>query len=250
MPIDLDQLDRMHEAGQPVDTARLRNSQQRAIDHMTRKWDGPAAPKKFIDARPRADRYVYVLLRDLTKINADAGRAGREWYDRNREELTVEQGSDWINRLKAKIAEGPRASSVTVEEPRPNPARGAWAEWRALAAELVEFGGPTGARFAVDTEDGSTNTVAFWWIVRHEGHDGMVKYFIRQVIGGQGPVRVRMSPEAMITIARKIKEAGPRDAMLRFGREIGSCGHCGRVLTNDESRRAGIGPVCLKKKGW
>lgn len=42
----------------------------------------------------------------------------------------------------------------------------------------------------------------------------------------------------------------PREAMIRYGREIGSCGHCGRTLTNATSRAAGIGPVCAGRMGW
>lgn len=41
-----------------------------------------------------------------------------------------------------------------------------------------------------------------------------------------------------------------RGAMLRYGQEIGSCGHCGRTLTNEESRELGIGPICRGKMGW
>lgn len=44
--------------------------------------------------------------------------------------------------------------------------------------------------------------------------------------------------------------ADPKAAMLRYGQEIGSCGHCGRTLTNEESRERGIGPVCAGKLGW
>lgn len=44
--------------------------------------------------------------------------------------------------------------------------------------------------------------------------------------------------------------ADPKAAMLRYGKEIGSCGHCGRTLTNQESRDLGIGPVCAGKLGW
>lgn len=44
--------------------------------------------------------------------------------------------------------------------------------------------------------------------------------------------------------------ADPKTAMLRYGQEIGSCGHCHRTLTNEESRAAGIGPVCRGKMGW
>lgn len=38
-----------------------------------------------------------------------------------------------------------------------------------------------------------------------------------------------------------------RQAMLRYGRELGKCGHCGRTLTDEESRAYGIGPVCRSK---
>jgi hypothetical protein len=38
--------------------------------------------------------------------------------------------------------------------------------------------------------------------------------------------------------------AADPDAGPRFGREIGACYVCGRTLTDDLSRRLGIGPVC------
>lgn len=50
-------------------------------------------------------------------------------------------------------------------------------------------------------------------------------------------------------VLREIAWNAP-EAMLRYGREIGACGHCGRTLTNDESRARGIGPVCAGKMGW
>ena len=45
----------------------------------------------------------------------------------------------------------------------------------------------------------------------------------------------------------KIVEAGPKDAGIRYGRELGVCGRCGRTLTDEASRAAGIGPVCASK---
>lgn len=42
----------------------------------------------------------------------------------------------------------------------------------------------------------------------------------------------------------------PKAAMIRYGMEIGACGHCGRTLTNPDSRAAGIGPICAGKMGW
>lgn len=41
--------------------------------------------------------------------------------------------------------------------------------------------------------------------------------------------------------------ADPTAAVARYGLELGVCGVCGRTLTNDESREAGIGPVCREK---
>lgn len=41
--------------------------------------------------------------------------------------------------------------------------------------------------------------------------------------------------------------ADPETAMRRYGLELGVCGHCRRTLTNDESRKYGIGPVCRGK---
>jgi hypothetical protein len=216
---------------------RLDNADQ--VAHMTRP-DGPAR-NLFIEKRPRGDSLVYVLLRELTALNAEAGRLGHEWYERNRATLTVDRGSDFITRIRSKIAE-----FRNQPQPVDAPPRNVWAEWRTLAAELVKLGGRHGARFAVDTEDGAVNKIAFWWISPSEGPQG-TRYFLRQVIGGQGPVRVRMSPDAMVSVARKIMAAGAEDALRRYGRELGECGHCGRELTNDVSRSLGIGPVCRNK---
>lgn len=65
-----------------------------------------------------------------------------------------------------------------------------------------------------------------------------------------GSELIRQSATNSRTLLAKIEDAGAKEAMLRYGREIGSCGHCGRTLTNEESRQAGIGPVCRGKLGW
>ena len=41
----------------------------------------------------------------------------------------------------------------------------------------------------------------------------------------------------------------PLTAAIRYGRETGSCSCCGRDLTNPESIRLGIGPICREKFG-
>lgn len=42
----------------------------------------------------------------------------------------------------------------------------------------------------------------------------------------------------------------PKAAMMLYGTELGSCGHCGRTLTDEDSRARGIGPVCAAKLGY
>jgi hypothetical protein len=49
-------------------------------------------------------------------------------------------------------------------------------------------------------------------------------------------------------VLAKIAE-DPMAAMLRYGQEIGRCGHCNRTLTDEASRARGIGPVCAGRMG-
>jgi hypothetical protein len=51
--------------------------------------------------------------------------------------------------------------------------------------------------------------------------------------------------DARLAVLKEIAEVGALEAMKRFGQEIGSCAICGRTLTDEESRRIGIGPICL-----
>lgn len=44
--------------------------------------------------------------------------------------------------------------------------------------------------------------------------------------------------------------ADPKEAMARYGHEIGRCGVCNRTLTDPESIAIGIGPVCIEKAGF
>jgi hypothetical protein len=52
--------------------------------------------------------------------------------------------------------------------------------------------------------------------------------------------------------ARVLAEIGadPKAAMLLYGRSEHHCGHCGRLIINDESIERGIGPVCAGRMGW
>ena len=49
------------------------------------------------------------------------------------------------------------------------------------------------------------------------------------------------------TLLAKIEADGVQAACIRYGHELGECGRCGRTLTDQASREAGIGPVCAGK---
>lgn len=55
--------------------------------------------------------------------------------------------------------------------------------------------------------------------------------------------------EAVAAVLEAIK-ADPKVASILYGIKLGACGVCGRTLTNQESRDAGIGPICREKMGW
>lgn len=68
-------------------------------------------------------------------------------------------------------------------------------------------------------------------------------FVTRQV--GSDFVRVnrRVADEAQAAI----RKVGFKESAIRYGHELGHCARCGRELTNDESREAGIGPICAGK---
>lgn len=59
---------------------------------------------------------------------------------------------------------------------------------------------------------------------------------------------LRISRPEQAEALRLISE-DPQEAMLQYGRKLEHCGHCGRALTDKESREAGIGPRCAAKLG-
>lgn len=99
-------------------------------------------------------------------------------------------------------------------------------------------------RYALDTDHG----VEFF-VVEHgrEGSRWQGRIFVSQQAGDSlFPVR---DPARRASILTAIA-ADTHAALMRYGQECGVCGACGRTLTDEESRRLGIGPVCRAKGGW
>lgn len=100
-------------------------------------------------------------------------------------------------------------------------------------------------RYAVENEDG---VLRFYRVDKPEEGRWAGRTFVSvQASDDWFPVKARDSRNAILA---KIQADGPREASMRYGREIGHCGICGRTLTDNESIARGIGPVCAQKFGW
>lgn len=204
---------------------RMTSSQQKQVVRITRKWDGPAAPRKFVDARPKADRYVYVLMRQLLVIDADAGRAAETWYERNRDNLTVDQGSDWINRLKGKIGETPTAK--TAERKR----------------AYDTYDDVIDGNYALDLNRDKTH---FYRVSRRERNGKVWLNVQERASDALFPVRSWPQRKAILD---DIRRAGVDASLQMFSERLGRCWNCYQSLTDEDNpfKPYGLGPDCGPK---
>jgi hypothetical protein len=75
--------------------------------------------------------------------------------------------------------------------------------------------------------------------------------FLKEVFGGGGIAKPREEGIRNRDIRNSVLKAISEDsqALARYGQELGICGNCGLPLTDEVSRRIGIGPVCRKNLG-
>jgi hypothetical protein len=108
------------------------------------------------------------------------------------------------------------------------------------AGSDVEIPDVPAGYYAVDTDEGH---LAFYRVWRPE--DGAKKYAVYVLASDE---EHRLLRPTALAVLRKIA-VDPYEALTRYGREIGKCGACGRRLTDEQSRAAGIGPICAEKRG-
>jgi hypothetical protein len=107
-------------------------------------------------------------------------------------------------------------------------------QWAAERADMPDV--PAG-RYAVENEEG---ILRFYRVDRPEAGKWAGYTFVKIMASDEEhPVRGTAAKAVLAKIA-----ADPLAAMKRYGHEIGSCGKCGRTLTDPASIAAGIGPVC------
>ena len=149
--------------------------------------------------------------------------------------LLVESGAEAVSKSGAS-----KLIDWLKEQPRKAAAVSAAVDMRDVAEV------PAG-RYAVDTNNGAVNELAFYKVDRPTGGRWAGYVFVKHIVGGD---EQRLSRAAGAAVLDKIAAAGAEAASARYGHEIGECGVCGRRLTNDDSRARGIGPVCAENMGW
>jgi hypothetical protein len=154
--------------------------------------------------------------------------------------LTVRTASDLISKLKS-TPRFPQGVTIEFIEVMGSDHKGGRDGYFALRLDdtLVPVG-----KYAIENAPTNTeNDISFWsvWV-----NDAGTVWRLKQVVG---PNLENVPQGAILPILRRIGD-DPEAAMALYGHEIGQCGACGRRLTNELSRRLGIGPICRSMRGW
>lgn len=159
---------------------------------------------------------ILKLTVELAELDTDLAMKAAEYNAdmQINEAWTRENTSRWISNLIAKIRELRTAARKTT----------------APAAPVQVADG----RYAVE-EDG----VLRFFKVKNGNRPGFV-FLDVQASDDWHSIRNVTRIRAILALIA----ADPEEASLRYGRELGICGDCGRTLTDQTSRARGRGPVC------
>jgi len=145
----------------------------------------------------------------------------------------------FASRKGAPVIAHPTRSAVTAAQREGRQLRPTFAEADAAVNALPE------GRYALPrtTPDGSGNMINFFKIFKTQRGNRIVMLIAR---GGNDYDEQRLSVEHQIAAAGHIAEDVTAARQL-YGQRTGTCGDCGRALSNEESLAYGIGPICRNK---
>lgn len=220
------------------DRAIARNLERR-LNGTSRPTDSPDdTPRGPIVIRdpdaPASDAQkglMFVLLKDLARLNADVAHQASTWAEAviEKDEMTKELASRTITRIRERIAEAraiPEADRVEIR-PRITPPRDLFSDV------------PDGY-YAVDSTTQGQDTT-FYRVTTWKDSPN------RKVQTQAGPNWHPVRRNARDEILQRIREAGVEKAMMRYSNELGRCNRCNIELTDEISRAAGRGPTCRTK---
>lgn len=150
-----------------------------------------------------------------------------------------EQRARYAIRLVADAAPRPstQATSRMIDWLLSLPVRQTTATTPAAATEVAE------GRYALVDDDGTTK----FYTVDRPADGRWAGYTFLNAMGSDTryPIRNRETRDRILGLIA----VDPQGAMLRYAMELGRCGFCGRELTDETSRAAGIGPDCAAHRG-
>lgn len=205
----------------PFDTMNIHPATADALNRVPAGRQASEAAVSYLRALMTEKAVKSGLNAEMALVSINA------WLGRNTDKAVVSAN---IDRLKA---EGYTGRKVTATVNR---------EVDLPGDDVVPAG-----RYAIETEDGATNALAFYKVDRPTEGKWAGRVFVKLMVSDD---EQRLSYATQRAVLAKIAEVGAIQASARYGHEIGECGVCGRTLTNDESRARGIGPVCAAKQGW
>jgi hypothetical protein len=111
-------------------------------------------------------------------------------------------------------------------------------------------------KFAVMNDSGNLTFIRIDHVAEYDKFKQKSRWynwtFVKHILGGnENKMGAARPGQGYVgqwdNLVRKVL-ANPKEAMIRYGKEIGECGDCGRRLTNAASREMGIGPICAAKE--
>lgn len=183
-------------------------------------------------ATPRQAAFARDLIAEIAATGYSKGDiTPAEWAEAAEAHFATLCGrevSKGIDRLKALKAWAVANPATPAEAPAPRPSS--------------RFPEVAAGRYALrDEEDG---TVRFYVVDRPtEGKWEGFTFLSIMASDEEHPVRAKAEKRRVLAAI----EADPEAALALFGRELGKCGVCGKLLTDENSRAIGIGPVCRSR---
>lgn len=194
-------------------------TRRRAFRQGTLEEGSAPAPEQPAVATPKQISFIETLLEEVTLTDEQMAKTRHDL----RRGISKDLASRWITRLLELKKEAPKETK--------------------RSGGAIQTDVPAG-HYAVTGEDGTTD---FYRVDRPEKGRWAGYVFVKLQLSDD--YQNCSIPTAKAILA-KIEEAGPREAAIRYGHELGKCSICNRTLTNPESIEAGIGPVCAQNRGW
>jgi hypothetical protein len=159
--------------------------------------------------------------------------ADRAWQDRAPARVAAT-----CERLAAGEVIGKRDASEAIDALTACP----WRPREAPAAPVALPDVPAG-HYAITS--GGRNDLLFVRVDRPTSGKWAGRTFVKMMVGGHPDTAI--ARDRVPDVLGRIVAAGVREAATLYGQQIGRCCACNRMLTDQASREAGIGPDCASR---